>query len=131
MPDPPNRAREPKFPVHVPIPCGVKVQGQREGTPLLPGQLRNVGETGAVLDLGRRVPPGAMVLFRLEMRAGIAEVEAEVTWATPGPPSKEGPRWTHGLHFPSQEGGVTDPVIESIVRLYARATFVRPETESK
>jgi hypothetical protein len=129
MPDPPNRQGESKFPVHVPIPCRVKVQAQREGTPLLPGQLRNIGEGGALLDFGRRVPPGAMLLFRVEMRGGLSEVEAEVLWTSPGPPSKEGPTWTHGLKFPTLEGGAPDPVIESLVRFYARATFVRPETD--
>jgi hypothetical protein len=127
----PDRRRHLRFPAHVPLPCWVKVQGHREGTPPQPGQLRNVSEGGALLDLQRRIPPGAMLAFTVETKVGLSEVEAEVIWATAGPPTGEGPSWIHGLRFTAPEGGVPDPVIESLVRLYARATFERPEPDAE
>lgn len=128
---PPDRRRHVRFPAHVPLPCRVKVQGHREGTTPYPGQLRNVSEGGALLDLGRRIPPGAMLLFSVETKIGVSEVEAEVIWATAGPPTGEGSSWIHGLKFTAPEGGALDPVIESLVRLYARATYEHPEPDEE
>jgi len=128
---PPERRRHVRFPAHVPLPCRVRVQGHREGTPPYPGQLRNVSEGGALLDLARRVPPGAILLFSVETKRGVSEVEAEVIWVTAGPGASEGPTWIHGLKFLAPEGGPPDPVIESLVRLYARATFEHPEADEE
>ncbi len=122
-----ERRRHSRFPVSVPLPCRVKVQGHQAGSAPLPGQLRNISEGGCLLDMGRRVPPGATLAFRVETRTGLSEIEAEVIWATAGPPTSEGPTYIHGLKFLTPEGGTPDPVIESLVRYYARATFVRPD----
>ena len=122
-----ERRRHSRFPVHVPLPCRVKVQGHKEGAPPIPGQLRNISEGGCLLDMGRRVPPGATLVFGVETRMGLSDVEAEVIWATAGPPTSEGPSYIHGLKFLTPESGTPDPVIEALVRYYARTTFVRPD----
>ena len=113
-----ERRRQPRFPVLPPLACRVKVQGYAEEAPHLGGQLRNLSAGGALLELGRRVPPGAMVRLSVDTKTGLIQMECQVIWAAGGATRREGPRYVHGLQFPAGEER-HDPVIEELLRHYA------------
>lgn len=115
---PEERRRHSRFPVLPPLACRVQVQGYDEKAPRLGGKLRNLSAGGALLELGRRVPPGAMVMLSVDTRTGLIQMECQVIWAAGGAPPREGASYMHGLQFPAGEGR-HDPVIEELLRHYA------------
>ncbi len=115
---PEERRRHSRFPVLAPLPCLVKVQGYDEKTPPLEGKLRNLSAGGALLELGRRVPPGATVMLSVDTTTGLIQMECQVLWVAGGTARREGATSVHGLEFPPGEGG-PDPVIEDLLRHYS------------
>lgn len=115
-----ERRREARFRVLPPLECLVRGKGYGETTPGLEGKLRNLSAGGALFDLGKRMPPGAMVVLSVKNKAGSFEVEGEVLWVTQGAGTSEGPSYVHGLQFPAAAGG-PDPAIEKLLHRYATA----------
>ncbi len=113
-----ERRRHSRFPVLAPLDCLVKVQGYDEQAPPLGGKLRNLSAGGALLELARRVPPGAVVVLSVDTMTGLIQMECQVLWVAGGTGRREGATYVHGLQFPAGEGG-PDPVIEDLLRHYS------------
>ena len=115
---PEERRRHSRFPVLAPLACLVKVQGYDEKAPPLGGKLRNLSAGGALLEVGRRVPPGAVVVLSVDTLTGLIQMECQVLWVAGGTARREGATYVHGLQFPPGKEG-PDPVIEDLLRHYS------------
>ncbi len=118
---PQERRRYSRFPVQAPVPCLVTVQESGAASRPLAGKLRNISVGGTLLELGTCVPPGAIVALGVPSKTGSVEVEGEVIWVTAGSDPGGTPLYVHGVQVSTLEGR-PDPVLEDLLRSYARAT---------
>lgn len=121
-----ERRRFSRIPAQAPLACQVREQGHDGISPPLPGKMRNVSTGGALLEMGKRLPPGATLLMGVLTKTGAIEVEGEVIWVTAGPSVGEGEVHLHGVQF-VQEEGESDPTIQDLLSHYAMSTLMEGE----
>ena len=123
---PQERRRHSRFPVQAPVPCLVTLQESGAASTPLAGKLRNISVAGTLLELGMCVPPGAIVAMGVLSKTGSVKVEGEVIWVTAGSDPGGQPIYVHGVQVSTMEGR-PDPVLEDLLRAYARATGLEAE----
>ncbi len=116
-----DRRQYARFPVQALEPCLVTVQAAGTASRPLAGKLRNISVGGTLLELQTCVPPGTMVALGVPSKTGSLEVEGRVMWVTAGSEPGETPLYVHGVQVSMMEGR-PDPVLEDLLRSYARAT---------
>ncbi len=87
VPGPAFRARDPRFPLAVPVRITVQEAAGLPAPRRLEGVTANVSEGGVAVDLPERLEPWTPVLLRVEAGGETVSLEALVVWAAEQPPA--------------------------------------------